>query len=98
MQDLFSRLRQLKRPRLLISAARHGTRDYMRDRHLRRIFGEAVPKAHGAVAIQLLEKEAMLNEARRAGEASYSVATHVDILVALMEEARLLRGLHPVSD
>lgn len=85
----------LRRPRLLIRAARFGLADYDRIRSLRRIFPEA-----GAPTVQnplppLMEQEAALEARRQAGDASYSVARHVEILIALISEAH--RALHSGS-
>ena len=38
----------------------------------------------------LIETEARMEATRKAGDASYSVARHVEVLIALMAEARLL--------
>ncbi len=39
MQDILSRMNALRRPRLLIRAARAGADDYMRAPHLARLLG-----------------------------------------------------------
>jgi hypothetical protein len=83
----------LRRPRLLIRAARFGLADYDRTRSLRRIFPEA-----GAPTVQnplhpLMEQEAACEARRKAGDAGYNVARHVEILIALISEAH--RALHP---
>ncbi len=82
-------LKSLRRPRLLVRAARHGLSDYRRDRFLRRLLpGEVVPQPGQALA-RLAEREAAMDQNRREGGATYSVARHIEILVALIEEARL---------
>ncbi|WP_147125001.1 DUF6477 family protein [Shimia ponticola] len=91
MKDLFSMISALRRPRLLISAARHGVADYERTRHLKRVLGGFNPPTPGAAVMRLLEIERGLNAARNDGDATYDVAKHVDILIAIMGEARLLR-------
>lgn len=83
-------LSHLRRPRLLITAARFGLAEYDRARDLRRILRDAKPPAPAAAIARLIEEEAGLDETRRAGEATYSVARHVDVLIALMGEMRLL--------
>lgn len=91
MKDILSLLQDLRRPRLLIRAARHGVDEYQRDHHLRRHLGYGSLPKSGAALMQLVEKETALNEQRRSGDAGYSIVTHVDILIAIMGEARLLR-------
>lgn len=95
MQDILSLLESLRRPRLLIRAARIGAREYRREVHLARILGLAPPERPGPVIMRLMEIEAALDERRRAAEGGYSVARHVEVLAAMMGEARALRDLAP---
>jgi len=90
MTDFPTLLATLRRPRLLIRAARHGLADYDRNRDLKRVIRtiSAPPPARALHA--LIAEEARLDDIRKAGAASYSVARHVDVLIALMAEARLL--------
>ena len=90
MTDLRSLLSRLQRPRLLIRAARHGMVDYHRDRDLRRLIGTATPPAPQVSVPRLLSEEAHLETIRCAGDAAYSIARHIEVLIALMGEARLL--------
>ncbi|MGR3436898.1 MAG: DUF6477 family protein [Shimia sp.] len=90
MQDIVTMLSNVKRPRLLIQAARHGEAHYARDRHLRRLlYVDSVPRP-GEAAIRLMEIERRLNDQRTGSDAAYDVARHVEILIAMMGEARLL--------
>lgn len=90
MSDLISFVHTLRRPRLLIRAARLGMADYNRDRVLRRLTRSAsVPSPTGAVT-SLLTVEATLESARQAGDATYNVSRHVEVMIALLAEARLL--------
>ncbi len=90
MSDLRQLVYSLRRPRLLIRAARAGMADYRRDRDLKRLMRTtSVPAPSGAVA-RLLEEERGLELTRKAGAASYSVMRHVEVLIALMAEAQLL--------
>jgi len=92
--DLLNRVDALKRPRLLINAARIGSSDYRRELHLRRHLG-ADPFAKIPTALKkLIELEDNLNAARLQRSAEYSVSRHVDLLIAIMGEARLLRASH----
>ncbi len=83
-------LSRLRRPKLLIRAARFGLADYDRERHLRRLMRAPVAPAPLAAVPRLLEEEARLEDIRKAGGAAYSPARHVEVLIALMAEARLL--------
>lgn len=91
MRDLTSMVAALKRPRLLVEAARHGTEDYRRKAHLNRLLGPGAPTASGEAIIRLLELEADLNDRRSQGAADYPVSRHVDVMIALMGEVRHLR-------
>ena len=99
MQDIYTRLSQMRRPRLLVSAARHGIADYDRQRVLAKLLGsERLPGPVEAL-IRLMEIEAGHNETRKEMPATYQAARHVDVLIALMSEARALedaRTLRPV--
>ncbi len=92
MQDLMSMLNALRRPQLLIRAARIGAQDYRRDRHLQRLLGYGTLPRPAAAILRLMEIERMLNDQRREDDAGYSLPRHVDVLIALMGEAQLLRA------
>lgn len=90
MTDVTALLATLRRPRLLIRAARFGLADYNRDRDLKRLMRlPATPHPRAAVD-RLISAEAELEACRRSGGAAYSPARHVEVLIALMAEARLL--------
>jgi hypothetical protein len=93
MTDFQTQLAALRRPRLLVRAARHGLQDYRRDRDLNRLIG-AQPgiTAEGAVRC-LMDTEETIEETRRAGNADYSIARHIEVLIALMAEVRLVPHL-----
>ncbi|MGH1459667.1 MAG: DUF6477 family protein [Paracoccaceae bacterium] len=92
MQDILTMLNALRRPRLLIRAARIGMEDYRRDHHLRRLLGHGSVPRSGPALLRLMELEADLDDMRRQSNASYSVVKHVDLLIAMMGEAQILRG------
>ncbi len=92
MQDLLGILANLRRPRLLIRAARAGAPDYRRDQHLKRHMGYGRLPRSGPALMHLMEMETQLDSQRRSGDAAYSLVRHVDILIAMMGEARLLRA------
>ena len=93
MQDLLSMLSVLRRPRLLIRAARLGAREYSRDRHLRRLLGYGALPRPAAALLRLMELERSLNESRCANEAAYSLPRHLDVLIAMMGEAQLIEAI-----
>lgn len=94
MNHILTMLDQLRRPRLLIQAARIGAVEYRRDLHLRRHLGPGPLPRSGESLMRLIEKEAQLNAQRRDGDAGYSIAEHVEVLIAMMGEARLMRTAH----
>ncbi len=90
MTDPIKLVNALRRPSLLIRAARFGLSDYNRARALRKLTrSPMVPNPLRAVS-SLLGVEAALEDARQSGDASYSVARHVEVLIALIAETRLL--------
>ena len=86
MQDVISMLTTLKRPSLLIRAARIGAQEYSRNRHLRRLLGYGTLPRPSAALVRLMELEREMNDARRADEAGYSLPRHLDLLIAMMGE------------
>ena len=89
MTDLATILAALRRPKILIRAARAGVADYRRERDLKRLL-----RQRGAAPAQalttLLDEEGRLEANRTAGEATYNLQRHVAVLTAILAEARLL--------
>ncbi|MFK7743974.1 MAG: DUF6477 family protein [Roseobacter sp.] len=96
MQDILSMLNALRRPRLLMRAARIGADDYRRSTHLARLLGYGVLPRHGAALMKLMDIESDLNAQRVSGNTSYSLIRHVDVLIAIIGEARVLRAAQTV--
>lgn len=92
MQDVFSMLNALHRPRLMMRAARLGAENYRRSSHLPRLLGYGVLPGHGAALLRLMEIEAALEEQRQRSDAGYSLIRHIDVLIAMVGEARVLRA------
>lgn len=90
MTESISRLSGLKRPRLLIRAARAGTAHYLRSRDLARILRGPVPLSPGVVLDMLIEEEARQERLRRQADAGYDIGHHVELLIAMLAEAQLL--------
>ncbi|HEY0275709.1 MAG TPA: DUF6477 family protein [Paenirhodobacter sp.] len=82
----------LRRPRLLIRAARAGQMDYNRARDLRGLVDNDLRSRPESLLGALLEDESQLESARQEGAAQYSVTRHVMVLIALMAEARIYRA------
>ncbi|SEK92476.1 hypothetical protein SAMN05421666_3131 [Roseovarius nanhaiticus] len=96
MHDILKALDTLRRPRLLIRAARIGAAEYRREAHLRRHFGYGTLPRSAAALARLVEMEEALNDQRKTGtngfSGGYSATRHVEILIAMMGEARILRS------
>lgn len=90
MQDLLTMLNALHRPRLMMRAARLGADDYRRAGHLPRLLGYGQLPRPGKAILKLMDMEADLEEQRTQADASYSLVRHLDVLIALVAEARLL--------
>ena len=90
MTDLATILAALRRPKILVRAARAGVVDYRRERDLRRILrlGRSAQPRHALD--HLIAEESRLEETRAAGEATYSIQRHVAVLTAILAEARLV--------
>lgn len=92
MQDILSMLHALRRPALLMRAARIGAEDYRRTTHLPRLLGYGVLPRHGSALMKLMEIEATINQQRVSSDTSYSLVKHIDILIAMVGESRVLRA------
>jgi len=88
MCKISSELAALRRPDLLVDAANHGSARYERRRDLRRMLRVAIPASPRAALEKLLPIEAALERRRQTSDKNYSFVRHVDILVALVSEAR----------
>lgn len=91
MKDVLTMLRDLHRPKLLMRAARIGAEDYRRSAHLARLLGFGRIPGPGESLMKLIEIEAEIEYRRTGGTATYSVAEHVDVLIAMVGEARVLQ-------
>ncbi|MBR9863772.1 DUF6477 family protein [Neptunicoccus cionae] len=82
-------LSNLRRPKILISAARLGLAHYRRDADLRFITGTSRTPTREFAIETLLRREALLETDRRDGAAGYSIQKHIRVLTALLGEFRL---------
>lgn len=93
MTELTQRISEMRRPGLLMRAARAGLVDYDRGRDLPRLLRQIEPPSPTAAVDFLLTAEARAEEARVSGGAAYSVSRHIDLLIALLSEFALVRRL-----
>ena len=98
MQDLLSMMASLRRPRLLVRAARCGAAEYRRDRHLQRLLGYGALPRPAIALMRLMDIERELDHQRRSDDTAYSLVRHIDILIAMMGEAQLIRSAPVVED
>ncbi|MCR9148808.1 MAG: DUF6477 family protein [Rhodobacteraceae bacterium] len=82
----------LRRPALLVRAARIGLAGYRRARDLGRVLGAEPPRDSGTVVALLADMEAMMELRRRCGTGGYVPSVHVALLIALMAEHRVPDG------
>ncbi len=94
MTDLTSAVAALRRPRLLIHAARNGLADYDRERDLRRLTRQPQALAPDQALRRLMDEEGRVEAHRRDGVACYSMTRHIELLIALMAEAAALGQSH----
>lgn len=88
MNNTQAAIATIRRPKLLVRAARMGAADFRRDRDLRKLIGgERLPSPQNAIPA-LLELEETLNQNRLEGDVTYRVERHIMTLIALLAEAR----------
>jgi len=97
MPDIHRQLRTLRRPKLLLDAAKYGLKTYKRTTSLKRYLG-GVPASKGAGALsQLMTLESEMEATRLIQCSSYSAQRHIGVLTALLSELTLLPGLRAVE-
>jgi len=83
-------LYNLKRPKILLQAARIGLKTYSRKRDLKRMLKMREIPQPVQVIKRLLKNETTLEEARKTGNAAYDMKIHIQIMTALLQEVYLL--------
>jgi hypothetical protein len=91
MQDVLTILRNLRRPQLLMRAARIGAQEYRRSANLPRLIGYGRMPNHAEAILKLIDIESELNTQRKAAESEYNLIRHIETMIAIVGEARLLR-------
>lgn len=87
----------LRRPRLLIAAAKAGQSGWNRDRGLRGLLRlEPLPGTLQLMRL-LLAQEAVCDQHRREKSAEYDLQRHILFLIAILAEVRLAAGDHAAS-
>jgi len=95
MQDALTILHKLRRPKMLMRAAQIGVAEYKRVAHLPRLLGYGrMPKQSEAI-LKLIEIEKNLKALRKAGGIRRQSARHIDVMIAIVGEARDLRASQP---
>lgn len=90
MTDFRNSLNTLRRPALLLRAARFGLADYRRDRDLKRLLRQDATGGPEKTLPRLIETEEALEQIRQAGDARYSLSHHIEVLIALIAEMTLM--------
>ena len=89
-QDLITQLETVKRPSLLMRAARHGRNLYDRKRDLARILPQQASTLQCDIVKSLMIIEDEHEKKRHQNDAAYFVTEHVECLSALLAESVLL--------
>ena len=87
MSFMCPHLTRLKRPKILVDAARHGSQLYVRRKHLGKLLGGRHYRSHSQLLDALSQYEFGLDQDRRDKAETYSVRRHIEVLSALMAES-----------
>lgn len=91
MTGPYHALLALRRPRILVKAARCALTDYRRDAVLRRVLKTPCLPNDMQVFTHLLTLEDEMDQLRRDGDVTYSAKRHITLLTALIAEGH--RGM-----
>ena len=89
MLDVMGMIAALERTGLLVRAARFGMSGHGRSRCVARLVDASATLRTGEIILRLLEAE--LEDRRRAHDAGYPVRRQLEVLTALLGEARVSR-------
>ena len=101
MHNHFGNLSDLRRPRILVRAARIGAEEFPRSTHLPRLLGHSALSDGMKVIDELSGIEREIESLRKEGQLNYSISQHVDVLAALLAELSYQqlkeKGLHQMA-
>ena len=86
MRHIELRLNTLKRPKLILEAARNGLAGYDPGRHLPALIGRSLHRSKIGQLDYLLDMEETYNRLRKEKRAEYSPARHIRYLIAIIAE------------
>ena len=89
MSDVAAMLNTLRRPKILIRAARAGVIDYRRERDLKKLIRQQGGTCARKTIDTLLAEEHRLETTRTSGDGSYNLHRHITLLTAIIAEARM---------
>ena len=92
MRHIEHRLNTLKRPKLMLEAARNRTARYDPNRHLPALLGGSYHKSKTGQLDCLLDTEEIYNRLRKEKRAEYSPARHICYLIAILAEYSSLKN------
>ena len=79
MHNHFGNLSDLRRPRILVRAARIGAEEFHRSTHLPRLLGHSDLSDGMKVIDELSGIEREIESLRKEGQLNYSISQHVDV-------------------
>ena len=89
MSQIVELITALRRPRILVQAARHGVQSYDSKREIMKLTGYNSSTAEALVDC-LARRERLLDRERREGSETYDMHQHIQVLTALLAELRPL--------
>ena len=95
MTNLKSTLETIHRPKTLMRAAKSALSDYDRSKGLQRLLGKSDQLRPEDALQELLPLEQDCETRRQTGRVAYSVARHLEVMVAIIAEASLLPEFKP---
>ena len=87
----------LRRPRILIRAAREGQAGWRRDRDLPRLLRSPACPRPGAALPRLRAEEEVQDMLRRDRRAEYDMHRHVVLMIAILAEMRAATAMIPLA-
>lgn len=92
MTQISSRKNLLRRPAILVQAAKTCACDYRRGRTVARLVKGATPPNKQVIVEALRDEEDRLEVKRQQADGSYNARQHVQVLAALIAEQRAVTG------